>query len=348
MGVDATTVDLVFEGGGVKGIGLAGAFWELERQGFTPHSVAGTSAGAITAALVAAGYRGDELEALVLHDMDFRRFADGEGGVLGDLGRLLDRKGLHSGDYFRGWIGERLAAKGLHTFGQLRIDDPPNDRAPYRLKVIAADLSRSRMLILPDDAADIGVDPDELLVADAIRMSMSIPIFFTPVVRPDPAGGGDHVIVDGGLLSNFPVWLFDLPEGQVPRRPTFGMLLVAPDDRTPLVGDVHPGNRNMTMVEFLEAIAHTAMEAHDRLYLQRASFARTITIPTLGVGTTQFDITPDRAAALFASGVEAAATFLEHWDFADYLATFRSGAPQPSRREVVARIMHAQATEGRR
>ena len=42
-------VDLVFEGGGVKGIGLAGAWEALEAENYRPRRVAGTSAGAITA-----------------------------------------------------------------------------------------------------------------------------------------------------------------------------------------------------------------------------------------------------------------------------------------------------------
>ena len=51
-----THADLVFEGGGVKGIGLAGALATLEEREYGPQNIAGTSAGAITAALLAAGY----------------------------------------------------------------------------------------------------------------------------------------------------------------------------------------------------------------------------------------------------------------------------------------------------
>ena len=64
-------VDIVFEGGGVKGIGLAGDYRELYDTEYRPRCVAGTSAGAITASLVVAGYTGEELEQLVLNDMNF-------------------------------------------------------------------------------------------------------------------------------------------------------------------------------------------------------------------------------------------------------------------------------------
>src|SRR5579884_2718334 len=91
--------DLVFEGGGVKGIGLAGAFLALTEHGYQPQCVAGTSAGAIMASLVAAGYTGPELQDIVLHEMDFQKFEDRT--FLGPVGEgfdLLEHRGLHSGD----------------------------------------------------------------------------------------------------------------------------------------------------------------------------------------------------------------------------------------------------------
>ena len=68
-------VDLVCEGGGVKGVGLAGAYAVLEQAGYKPQSVAGTSAGAITAALIAADYSAEELREIVF-DLDYRQFED--------------------------------------------------------------------------------------------------------------------------------------------------------------------------------------------------------------------------------------------------------------------------------
>ena len=87
----------------------------------------------------------------------------------------------------------------------------------------------------------------------------------------------------------------------------------------------------------------TMMEAHDRLYVEQADFARTIPIPTLGVGTTEFDITPDRAAALYQSGRDAAADFLDHWDFDAYIRAYRSGDARRPRRDAVAARLQAAA-----
>jgi NTE family protein len=351
---DEKRVDLVFEGGGVKGIGLAGAFGYLDEQGFKPQRVAGTSAGAITAALVAAGYSGEELQSLVLEKMEFKSFEDGGRWPWSQALELRAHKGLHPGKYFESWMRDRLQEKGVTKFGQLRVANDASDGgsdglAQYRLQVIASDITEQRMLVLPRDAQQhLGVDPDELEIAAAVRMSMSIPIFFDPVVYHDPCNPSDErLIVDGGLLSNFPVWLFDTPPGQVPRWPTFGLLLVAPNQQSPLVQEAEPlptDDGKVSILGFLLAIAHTMMEAHDRLYVEQANYARTIPINTLGVQTTQFSIDddPDLKRKLYDSGRDAAAEFLKTWDFDAYIKTFRQG-DQPTRRERVTAAMKAHA-----
>ncbi len=335
--------DLVFEGGGVKGIALSGAFAALEERGFAPKSVAGTSAGAITAALVAAGYGAAEL-GQVTRTMPFAKFRD-EGLVdkLPLVGRgvsVLLERGIYEGRFFQRWMAELLEAKGITKFGQLTDAGADSPQHRHRLRVIASDVTHRRMLVLPDDAGHLGVDPDELEIAYAVRMSMSIPIFFEPVVHSNGQTGEDHLIVDGGMLSNFPVWLFDSEE-QDPRWPTFGLLLVEPDPKVAvghrLAAEEHvakPGS----LVDYVRSLAATMMAAHDRLYLEKATYARTIPIPTLGVGTTEFDITPERTRALYDSGYQAASDFLDHWDFAAYVEEFRRGKEHSRRQDLLATL----------
>jgi NTE family protein len=351
---DEKRVDLVFEGGGVKGIGLAGAFGYLDEQGFKPQRVAGTSAGAITAALVAAGYSGEELRSLVLEEMKFKSFEDGGRWPVSQALEVAAHKGLHPGKYFESWMRERLEQKGITKFGQLRDasgdgGDSADGGNQYRLQVIASDISEQRMLVLPRDAQEhLGLDPDELDIAAAVRMSMSIPIFFDPVIYHDPRRPHEQrLIVDGGLLSNFPVWLFDTPPGQVPRWPTFGLLLVAPNQQAPLVAGDTPARTDegkVSILGFLLAIGHTMMEAHDRLYVEQANYARTIPIDTIGVQTTQFSIDddPQLKHRLYDSGRNAATEFLKTWDFDAYIKTFRQG-DQPTRRERVTAAMKEHA-----
>src|SRR5829696_3095015 len=331
--------DLVFEGGGVKGIGLAGAYSALCERGVGPKRVAGTSAGAITAALVAAGYSAEELDEILL-EVPFARFKDTAWEdripIVGHPLSVLLQRGIYEGGFFREWMRGLLEAKGVRTFGQLADPEATELKDRYRLKVIVSDVTHRRLLVLPDNAASLGIEPDDLEVAYAVRMSMSIPIFFEPVMHRNPRTGLDHLIVDGGMLSNFPVWLFDGTKGQPPRWPTFGMLLVEGDPKVPVAHRVE-GRQSGSIIDYIKALASTMMEAHDRLYLEKATFVRTIPIPTLGVSTTEFDITPARVRAIYESGRRAAFDFLDRWDFEAYKAEYRAGKDHSRREELATR-----------
>ena len=331
--------DLVFEGGGVKGIGLAGAYSALCERGVGPKRVAGTSAGAITAALVAAGYSAEELDEILL-EVPFARFKDTAWEdripIVGHPLSVLLQRGIYEGGFFREWMRGLLEAKGVRTFGQLADPEATELKDRYRLKVIVSDVTHRRLLVLPDDAASLGIEPDDLEVAYAVRMSMSIPIFFEPVMHRNPRTGVDHLIVDGGMLSNFPVWLFDATKGEPPRWPTFGMLLVEADPKVPVSHRVE-GPQSGSIIDYIKALASTMMEAHDRLYLEKSTFVRTIPIPTVGVSTTEFDITPERVRAIYESGRKAAFDFLDRWDFEAYKAEYRSGKEHSRREEIATR-----------
>ena len=192
-----------------------------------------------------------------------------------------------------------------------RCEDQPKYR--YKLQeTIAADISRGKLLILPRDIRDYGED-HMLDIARAVRMSMSIPFFFEPVQLAH--GADQSYVVDGGVLSNFPVWLFDdgTPD---PSWPTFGYKLVDPDEGRPHV--------ITGPVTLLAALFSTMLEAHDARYIEDQQFVRTIPIPTLGVRTIDFDLPPERRDQLYASGEAAAKKFFSEWDFASYKAAFES------------------------
>jgi NTE family protein len=341
----AAACDLVCEGGGVKGVGLAGAFSVLEERGYRVQNVAGTSAGAITAALIAAGYDSATLKE-VIFGLDFAPFMD-KGWedripVAGKITSLLLDQGVYEGTRFVDWMTELLAAKDVRTFGDLRTGDE-DPRYAHRLQVIASDVTSRRLLVLPRDAAVLGLDPDELDVALAVRMSMSIPLFFEPVRIHNSKTNHEHLIVDGGMLSNYPVWLFDCDDGEAPAWPTFGLLLVEPEPKTPITARLpepeHAPRGARGLMALLSAMVHTMMEAHDRLYVEKEQYARTIPIKTLGVGTTEFALSGERKLALYNSGRSAAEEFLAAWDFDAYVAEFRQGKAH-SRRADIATQLH--------
>jgi NTE family protein len=114
-------------------------------------------------------------------------------------------------------------------------------------------------------------------------------------------------------------------------------LLVAPGQQAPLLPTPAPDAELPGVgsdLDFLKVIVETMTQAHDRFYVEQANYARTIPIPTLGVKTTQFDISAQESSALFHSGQTACAEFLNTWDFQAYKDKFRAGAA-PSRRETV-------------
>lgn len=322
-------LDGVFEGGGVKGIGLVGALAVVEADGYEFVNVAGTSAGAIVAALLAAGYTAAELKKILI-DFDFARLTDtsliGRIPVAGPIVNVLTRLGIYEGDFFLNLMRDLLAAKRKRTFRDFILPEYAEEpRYRFKLRVVASDITRGRLAVLPQDIQAYGMAPEDLEVALAVRMSMSIPFFFKPVRLKSP-GGGTSYIVDGGLLSNFPVWLFDSPD--LPEWPTFGFRLVQPGP-PPEVRHTIRGP-----ISLLLAMFGTAMEAHDARYIETHDFARTIAINTLDTQATDFVLSQAQKEALHESGVTAAKNFLAQWDFEQYKALYRSGRREPSRREV--------------
>lgn len=321
--------DLVLEGGGVKGIGLVGAYTALEEAGYAFHRIAGTSAGAIVGALVAAGMSPAELKD-VMREIDYGRFEDrgflDHLGLVGKGASLLFEKGVYEGNYLRDWLNERLEALGIRTFADLRIDDPASSLPPeraYKLVVMTSDVTRARLVRLPWDYPQYGLDPDEQSVADAVRASMSIPFFYEPVrfTSRDPDGKEQvSYMVDGGMLSNFPIDVFDRTDGQPPRWPTFGIKLSArPDAAQRQKYDVH-GTFSLAL-----AMVGTMTSFHDQIHIDDPStLARTMFVDTFGVRATAFDIDEKTQDLLFTSGRTATTEFLQGWDFERYVREFRS------------------------
>ncbi len=303
-------VNLVFEGGGLKGIALVGAYSVLEERGYRPQNIAGASAGAIVAALVAAGYNAAELRQTIM-DFDFNSLKDRAWEdwlpLFPRIVSILKDRGIYEGEACLEWISGLLAKKGVRTFGDLVRRPEAELRYRYKLQVIVSDLTEQRLLVLPKDAHKLGIeDPDELSVALAIRMSMSIPGFFEPVSFTNHRTGVEHLIVDGGMLSNFPLWLFDNEE---PMWPTIGVKFIEEDPSTAL-GTLGSHGGVFKLVDYARSVVETMMEAHDRFYLEETDFERTIAIDALGVGTTEFDLSRERAMKLYESGRAGAEEFL--------------------------------------
>lgn len=272
----ATEVYGVFEGGGVRGTALVGAVKAAEEYGFTFKAFAGTSAGSIVASLLAAGYNADQLKAALM-DTDLTTFLDPT-GFGPKLWRLWKHQGLYKGDAFYEWVRLHLSLArtgGLEKNKRVAFSSLPD------LTVIATDVrNRDTMAFSKNRTGDVEV-------ASAVRASMSIPFFFKPYPY------SDRILVDGGLLSNFPAWVF---QGREP-RPILGFRLLPEDTPPPKIDNVIDLAMNMVF---------TQMKVLNETQIQGVPNLHTILLPTLGVKTTDFDITREQKGQLFEAGYETA------------------------------------------
>ncbi|HZA18754.1 MAG TPA: patatin-like phospholipase family protein [Pseudonocardiaceae bacterium] len=332
MSAESPKADLVLAGGGVKGIGHAGAVAKLCEAGYEFPRIAGTSAGAIVGAMVAAGMTSSRIRE-VIKGLDWQRFRDrtllDRIPLFGPAASVLFEYGYFEGSYVREWLGNELAALNVTTFADLRCKDwqggDRDDDQAYQLVVMAADITRGELIRLPWDYHQYGLNPDEQLVVDAVRASISIPLFFEPVTLQH-ANGQSSTLVDGGIISNYPIDVFDRTDGHQPRWPTFGVTLLprlpaANIQLFPLLG----GLRRRGLPRFLESLVTTMAVGRDQGYLAKPWVqARTIEVDTTRVGIVEFDVDDADEDALYENGRRETAAFLDNWNFEAYKARFRA------------------------
>jgi len=210
--------NLVMEGGGIRGIAYGGALLELEQRGVLAglQRVGGTSAGAIQAALLAVGYSAQEIIDVV-NATPVQRLNDGRLILFGGTRRLVKQYGWYRGDEFSAYLSELVGRKTQRpdlTLGELHalaLAQPGRFRDLY---TTGTNLTQQRVQVFSHETTPT------MRVADAVRISMSIPLYFRAVlldaenhvITGTPAPGQPvQVLVDGGLLANYPVDLFDYP-----------------------------------------------------------------------------------------------------------------------------------------
>ena len=290
-------IDGVFSGGGLKGFALVGAYQVLEAENFRFKRVAGTSAGAILATFIAAGYSGKEIQTM-LEELDVPSLLDSRKTILPlpfmKWVNVYNHLGLYKGKALEKWFFQKLAAKGVYTFKDLPRDS---------LKLVASDLTNGRMIVLPDDLLKYHIDANNFSVACALRMSCGIPFFFEPVTLK--TGKGESIIVDGGVLSNFPLWIFDDKEGKKV-RPILGLKLSRRrEEQCP-----HEIKNGLNL---FEALFSTMKDAHDERYISRRHERDIIFIPVEDYSATQFDLDEDTKETLLEIGRNRTIQFLRTW-----------------------------------
>lgn len=281
--------NLIFEGGGVKGSAYGGALMALDRlkilQGIK--RVAGTSAGAITAVLLAVGYAAEELAEIVA-EMDFEDFKDDSVGVFRDTARMLTDFGWHKGDYFLEWMGSLMTAKVGRpdiTFKDLHEMDNTLD-----LYLTGTNLSKQQVEIFSYEHT-----PD-MTVCMAARISMSIPFFFQAVFW----GKDKDVMVDGGVAYNYPIDIFDkrkyVPEAGPGKEDDYIFNHQTLGLRVDSTREISLGGLNKgvpveisNIVDHASALTAFYIDQINKRHLKKRDYERTVFVDTLDLSAVGFE-----------------------------------------------------------
>lgn len=307
--------DGVFEGGGVRGLALVGAAEVAEERGCKWVNLAGTSAGAIIASLLAAGYQAHELLA-IMEQMDLLRFVKRTGFArvpfVGPIWALWMKNGIASTRELHAWLEELLLAKGVRYFGDLAMPRSIVEHKfhRYRLSVVVSDVTRRKMIVLPHDLPEYGLDRERFPVAEAVCMSATVPLLFRPMVL------GNSYVVDGGLLSNFPIWIFD--SSGIPQWPTFGFRLGGTEKLDAPVNRC----RKPSLPQYLKQLGQTLFQGNDAFW-EDETRARSMIIPTGDIDSFNFGLNEEEKQWLVQSGRETARKFFDRFKFQHYVQTFR-------------------------
>lgn len=295
--------NLVLEGGGVKGTAYAGAVQALHERGILQgiRRFAGTSAGAISATILTLGYAPGDFRRPkqaqpgtifdTLYRLDYGQFKDGR-GLLATLPRLMRSFGLYQGHSFQDWIRKEIVGAGHGLSEQATFADFHAAGLP-ELRIIGCNLATHEAVEFSQHQT-----PD-FPVAEAVRISMSMPFFFEAV--RDPLGPGG-LFVDGGVLRNYPIEIFDSEEG--PNPETLGLHLDLTKEPPP--------REIKTLEQYFAQLFETMHQTQSYLFERnQADVARTVRIDNLGVKAADFHIDSETKLALMQSGYDAVLRYLD-------------------------------------
>lgn len=323
--------NLVFEGGGVKGIAYVGALRELDKRQIVRNidRVGGTSAGAINAVLLATGHSLKETQDL-LSELDFNRFLDDTWGIVRDTKRLIRQFGWYKGDFFRAWIARRIEHKIGNrnaTFNDLRHAGCKD------LYLVGTNMSTGFSEVFSAEHTP------RMPVADAVRISMSIPLFFAAI-----RNARSDVYVDGGVLRNYPIKLFDREKYILEpnlKKHSLATAYYAVDNKSkPKTSSKYVYNKETlgfrldskveiamfrdgaeppraSIEDFFDygwVLVHTMLSAQDNSHLHSDDWQRTVYIDSLGIGTTEFGLSDAKKRALVRSGADGVRQYFDWYD----------------------------------
>lgn len=296
--------NLAFRGGGVLGVVYSGALEVLEQQGHMENieGVSGTSAGSIMAALVALKYpvtKSANSDVLNIEEivakLPFKKFKDGK--TLLGVTDIMTRYGLYSGNYFLKWMKEHVASSPLGLTEMATFRDL-NNKGGLDLRVYSCNINEHKLVEFSFEKT-----PD-IPIAEAVRASMSIPLFFKAWQFSNDKMDG-HFFVDGGTINGYPIDAFDSKDG--PNPYTLGLY------QGNMEGD--PVDNDFGHHHILKYIKNTFLTLlqtqHSKLLEEADDLERTVFINVFDISPINFDITTSQQDSLKKSGVVATEMYLK-------------------------------------
>ena len=269
---------LIMKGGGIKGLAFAGALEVLYDHGYKFNWFVGTSAGAISAILLASGKEVSELKE-ILQKQDFRKFKDAS--HLKAIYNLIFKNGFYEAKTFEVWLENLISKKEGNKRTEL-------NELPYRTTIYACSVDRTP-LIFDSEKKETSNTP----VTFAARCSMAIPYVFTP-----ESFNGSNVY-DGGLQNNFPLEDFSRNN---PDTDFIGLFLGS---------EIYDHSEEKSDSSVLEDILKITTESPDKRALQdEKNKGKIIIIDPNPITALDFDLTKEEKEFLIATGRVAAKKFL--------------------------------------
>ncbi len=312
--------NLVFEGAGLRGIAYCGALQKMEEHDWlrTIQRVGGTSSGAVTAMAVSLGYSSGELRQLI-SGTSFKKLNDGHFMFIGGINRMNKYFGWYRTKRTDEWLGKIIAAKTGNAdinFRQLK------EQGYKDLYVTGTCLNKPKLIVFSHETYP------EMKIRDAVRISMSIPLYFeaafidskgTLFYHPENKKGLD-IVVDGGITGNFPIRLFDSTRYMnltgtknefMINKETIGVRLdsdeqVSKDDN--YENDLAPLYVN-SLKEYISAFYNLVIENLNRQSLGKEDWQRTVSISTGTIAPRIRKIKKEEVSLLINNGVKGFENF---------------------------------------
>ncbi len=269
----------VFEGGGVKGIAYVGVLQRIEELGYEFSSVAGSSAGAIIASLIACGYNSKELN-IILMETNFTDFSTSNVTnkipLFGKIYNIGNKYGMYKTSKLEKWLDELYLEKGVEYFEDLDIN----------LKVVCTDLTNRKLAVFPDDFKKYFKN-EQIRLSKIVTMSSSIPLYFRPVSI------NNTLFVDGGVVSNYPTWIYK-NESDSDKVLRFN------------IKEIKPNIEINNIIDYLFSILGTIATRDESISNYEERSTTTVWINIKDIPATKFKLTYDEKEYLKREGYDAA------------------------------------------